>query len=307
MNLIKLTTCFLLSAMGTLMLKAQPVASFSADKTSGCSPLTVVFSDLSSGSPTSFEWDFGNGNSSIIQSPSATYVNPGTYTVSLKAGNASGNNTVTKTALITVFKNPLANFTMSSTGGCAPLTVNFTSTSVPGTGAITKYLWDYGDGNLDNGMATTPSHTYVSSGIRSLSLTVTDANGCQNTVTKVNAINVTQTHTVNFSGDKLVSCTAPLTCTFTPTVAPAGTYTYEWSTSNGLTSSQKNPALTFSAPGEFDVTLKVTNSTGCAETLTKAKMIAISNPVADFVQTQAFCDGSFASFTNTSTRHIHGP
>lgn len=300
MNLIKLTACFLLLTLGTI-LGAQPVANFSVDKTSGCSPLTVAFTDLSTGSPTAFEWDFGNGNTSVIKSPSATYTNPGTYTISLKASNASGNNTITRTALITVFKSPVADFTMSSTGGCAPLLVNFTSTSVQGSGAINKYVWDYGDGNLDNGTATTPSHTYVSSGVRTLSLTVTDVNGCKSTITKTNAINVTQTHTVNFTGSNVVGCSPPLTSTFTPAVTPAGTYTYLWTTSNGLTSTQQNPSFTFTAPGEYDVTLKVTNSTNCSETVTKAKMVAIPNLVADFTQTQLFCDGNFASFTNTST------
>lgn len=283
------------------VLLSQPVANFSAAKTSGCSPLSVSFTDLSTGSPTSFEWDFGNGNSSVIQNPSATYITPGVYTVTLKAINASGNNSVTKTAYITVFKNPVANFTISNTGGCAPLAVSFNSTSVQGSSPITKYLWDYGDGNLNDGTATSPSHTYTLSGSRSLSLTVTDGNGCQHTATKTNAINVTQTHTVNFTGSNLTSCTAPLSSTFTPTVSPAGTYTYLWTTSNGLTSAQEKPSFTFTNPGDFDVTLEVTNAAGCSEKATKVRIAAIPNPQADFIPKQTFCDGSNASFTNTTT------
>ena len=74
---------------------AQPTAAFSGTPLSGCSPITVTFTDQSSGSPTSWLWDFGNGNTSTLQNPIAAYPTPGTYTISLTATNGGGSNTLT--------------------------------------------------------------------------------------------------------------------------------------------------------------------------------------------------------------------
>ena len=81
-----------------------PTADFSATPTSGTAPLAVNFSDLSSGSPTSWAWDFDNNGvvDSTVQNPSIVYANPGTYTVKLTVSNASGSNAKTKTGYISV-------------------------------------------------------------------------------------------------------------------------------------------------------------------------------------------------------------
>lgn len=79
-----------------------PTASFTASPTSGTAPLAVKFTDTSTGSPTSWAWNFGNGTTSTTQNPSATYSTAGTYTVTLKASNAAGTSTAaTKTITVT--------------------------------------------------------------------------------------------------------------------------------------------------------------------------------------------------------------
>ncbi len=80
-----------------------PVANFVGSPSSGTAPLTVNFTDQSSGSPTSWIWDFGDGvGTSSQQNPSYTYQNPGSYTVSLTATNAYGSDAETKANYITV-------------------------------------------------------------------------------------------------------------------------------------------------------------------------------------------------------------
>jgi PKD repeat protein len=152
-----------------------PVADFSGSPTSGTAPLTVAFSDRSTGLPRSWTWDFGDGTGSTSQNPSHTYNTAGTYTVTLTASNAAGSDTETKAGYITVGAStapPVADFTASPRSGTAPLAVSFTDLS---TGSPTSWAWSFGDGTT----ATTqnPTHTYSASGTYTVSLTVTSGNG----------------------------------------------------------------------------------------------------------------------------------
>jgi len=79
-----------------------PIPNFTATPTSGNSPLTVQFSDTSTGSPTSWSWNFGDDSTSTEQNPSHTYTSVGTYTVALTATNAYGSNAKTVANYITV-------------------------------------------------------------------------------------------------------------------------------------------------------------------------------------------------------------
>jgi PKD repeat protein len=126
-----------------------PVADFTAAPTSGTAPLTVTFTDLSTNSPTSWLWDFGDGGTSTDQNPSHQYTAAGTYTVTLTATNAAGSDDETKTGYISVsapLEPPVANFNVVLDGdgkmphGKAPVTVSFTDAS---TGTVGTYLWEY--------------------------------------------------------------------------------------------------------------------------------------------------------------------
>ncbi len=87
----------------TASLKA-PVAAFSASPVSGKAPLKVQFTDKSKGSPTSWNWSFGDGTLSIVKSPTHKYTKPGKYTVGLKVKNAAGSDTAKKFGYIKVKK-----------------------------------------------------------------------------------------------------------------------------------------------------------------------------------------------------------
>jgi PKD repeat protein len=81
---------------------SPPVADFVGTPTSGTAPLTVDFTDLSTNSPTSWYWTFGDGGTSTNQDPSYEYTSAGTYTVTLTATNAFGSDDETKINYITV-------------------------------------------------------------------------------------------------------------------------------------------------------------------------------------------------------------
>ena len=79
-----------------------PTASFTGSPTSGAGPLTVNFTDQSTGNPTSWSWNFGDGGTSTQKNPSHTYTAPNTYSVTLTASNAGGSNTFTRANYIVV-------------------------------------------------------------------------------------------------------------------------------------------------------------------------------------------------------------
>jgi PKD repeat protein len=90
----------------SVTLPTSPTADFSASPTTGSTPLAVSFTDSSSGNPTDWSWDFGDGTTSTAQNPNHTYTSPGTYTVSLTASNLAGSDTKTRVDYITVAQPP---------------------------------------------------------------------------------------------------------------------------------------------------------------------------------------------------------
>jgi PKD repeat protein len=190
----------------------SPVADFTGTPLTGTSPLTVSFSDASSGNPTSWSWDFGDpgsgaDNTSTLQNPSHTYSGDGSYTVKLTATNATGSNTKTRTGYVKVGAVPTASFTATPTSGAAPLIVSFTDTS---TNNPTSWTWDFGDpgsGGANTSALQNPSHTYNGGGTFTVKLTVTNASG-SDSITQTGLISVTSsetTLTLNPTADSYVS------------------------------------------------------------------------------------------------------
>ena len=153
----------------------EPLAAdFNAEPRTGTAPLQVAFTDLSTGSPTSWLWDFGDGSTSDEQGPTHTYTTAGTYTVSLTATNGGGTDTKTEADYVTVAAPPApsADFAGSPLTGNAPLPVTFTDLS---TGSPTSWSWDFGDGTSSTSQS--PTHTYATAGRYTVSLTATNAGG----------------------------------------------------------------------------------------------------------------------------------
>ncbi|MDB9990587.1 PKD domain-containing protein [Flavobacteriales bacterium] len=84
-------------------------ADFSSIDSTFCQGTSVTFTDLSTGTPTSWSWDFGDGTTSILQNPTHIYASAGTYDVSLAVNTSNGSDSETKTGFITVNINPNIN------------------------------------------------------------------------------------------------------------------------------------------------------------------------------------------------------
>ncbi|MFH0945366.1 MAG: PKD domain-containing protein, partial [Planctomycetota bacterium] len=164
-----------------------PIANFSGTPRTGTAPLTVNFTDLSTGgSSTSWYWTFGDTATSTLQNPSHTYTSYGDYTVSLTATGPGGSDTETKIAYISVDEPaPVANFSATPLSGNAPLLVSFTDQSTGGS--VTSWLWAFGDGATST--VQNPTHTYTKSGPYTVLLSVGGPGGSDYEI-KVNYISV---------------------------------------------------------------------------------------------------------------------
>jgi PKD repeat protein len=251
-----------------------PVAQFTGSPTSGCEPLTVNFTDQSTGEIDTWSWTFGDGGTSTAQNPPHQYVNAGDYTVSLTVTNGYGSDTESKTGYIHVGEAPVAAFVGSPTSGCAPLTVNFTDQS---TGDISTWSWTFGDGGTST--APNPSHQYWVPGDYTVTLNVSGTCGSDGE-TKTGYIHVDETLIAAFSGTPTSGC-VPLDVGFTD--ESVGNITsWAWTFGDGGTSAAQNPSHQYAAPGDYTVTLTVTGACG-SDAEAKTDYIHVDGaPVAGF-------------------------
>ena len=268
---------------------AQVTADFTVNNTTGCGSLQAAFTDASvttSGDIVDWEWS-GDLNASQ-QNPSRIFGTPGTYSICLKVTDSSGNtDEICKEDFITVFSLPIPDFTAAQPQGCVPLVVNFSDASQGVDAPITDWLWGLGGscGTVSNTTSEGPSCIYEISDNYSVNLTVIDANGCTNTVTKSDFVSVTPAPVADITGNNLVGCEAPHTASFINN-NPDSDILISWDFGNGNTFQGDNPpSVTYSIPGFYTVTAIATNiASECADTLV----------LTDYVQV-----GAFAEFTSS--------
>lgn len=278
---------------------SQLSASFTATPVSGCSPIVVQFTDQSTGNPLQWKWDLGNGVISFLQNPSTTYFNAGTYNVKLIVRNSSGADSITLSKFITVYPNPVVDFTASDTSGCFPFPVQFSDLSTTQTGSITNHSWDFGDG--DTSSLSNPLHTYASSGNFSVTLKVTNSYGCTRTFSKTRYIEIQGGVITGFTNSSPPKCTAPVTVNFNNSSAGPGTLTYTWSFGDGTNSDAADPVHTYSVPGSYSVTLVTTSSEGCSDTMEKINLITIGTIASQFSVPDTVCQNQAYDFVNTTS------
>ena len=150
-----------------------PVAAFTVSSTTGIAPLRVIFTDKSTGSPTSWSWNFGDGTTATQKNPVHLFTTTGTYNVNLTASN--GNGASSTSAQIVVSAKPVlpaAAFSASPLSGKASLTVIFADKS---TNNPTSWSWDFGDKTTST--EKNPVHKYAKAGKYTVSLTVKNTAG----------------------------------------------------------------------------------------------------------------------------------
>lgn len=296
----KLIFNFLFIIINLSLLRAQVIANFSSDKIAGCVPLLINFDNQSLGLDSlSFIWSFGNGNNSTITNPQAAYILPGKYTVTLIAFNDSVADTLTLIDYITVYPKPIVDFaTISPNQGCFPLKVKFENKSISDAG-IASSIWTLGDGNMS--FVTNPIYDYNESGFYSISLKVSDNNGCENSTFKNNYISVVEKPILDFITDKSFACDTPALIKTINLSENQDITTFNWFFGDATTSTSVSPEHSYENSGIYDITLIGTNQYSCSDTLIKEHIFNIGTLTAKFeLEKNIFCKGENITFYNSS-------
>lgn len=243
----------------TVTIATSPVVINASAGTSMCIGSTATLSATASGGNGNYTYTWlpvNTNNNIIVVSPSVTT----TYTII--AGDNCNN--IPDTAMVTVNVNALPHIliTASDSAGCPPLCVSFYSGNNP---SIVQNQWNFGDGTQSNTLGYV-THCYTTPGIYSVQLTVTDNNGCSNTLIKNNWINVHPVPVAAFSYSP-----QPISI-FNPVVnfinQSQGHNTSSWSFGDVANSfsNEESPVFTYSDTGLYHASLVVTNEYGCNDT-----------------------------------------
>ncbi len=268
-----------------------PVASFTT--TNQTCNNQLAFTNVSSGFGLSSVWNFGDGGTSSIYSPSHTYAGSGTYPASMIVYSLNGCSDTTMQN-VTVFPKPNAQFLFNT--ACATNTVNFTNNSSVSGGTITNNKWAFGDGT--SSLVLNPIHVYYNSGNYNVQLIVTDNNTCKDSLIKIETIYnlpiaifsaqaVCPGSTTNFNNSSTVIGST------------LSSYNWDFTTDGTFDNTTQNPGNTYPASGTYSVMLQVTSAQGCISSITNTVLVN-PNPVVSFSVTNN-CTGSNFSFVNNST------
>ena len=246
----------------------SPTAAFTSNKSIGCAPLLVNFTNSSSNFNNCM-WYFGNTNTSAANNPTTVFTAPGIYTVNLIVFGSNGQ-IDSSSQTITVVDNPVSDFSVSQTTGCAlDNSFQFTNTSV---NAI-SYIWDFGDGT--SSLDPNPAHTYINAGTYNVKLIATSLYGCQDIQIKNSLLTIYAKPVVNFTSNSTSTCNVNSTFNFTDNTV--GSNSWSWTFGNGVSSTVQNPTHQYSSTGNYSVTLIAGNSNGCYDTLSQSNFINIGS------------------------------
>lgn len=265
------------TANTSIIVYPDVISNFTAN-TPICSPSAATFNNLSLGA-TTYDWDFGDGNTSNLFSPTNAYINPGpasiNFTITLTATSSLGCVSIF-TQPYTVYPTPVATFTATPLTQTYPATtVTFTNTTV--NAASYTHIWDFGDGN--SSAAITPgAYVYGAWGIYTVTLIVT--NGfCSDTITQTITI-VPPPPVASFLG-VFAGC-RPLT--INPINTSQFATSYLWDFGDGIgTSTATNPTYTYYNAGNYTITLTATGPGGVVSVVGIDSAIVYDIPSAVFV------------------------
>ena len=240
----------------------------------------------------SITWDFGDGTTSTMLEAAHQYTVADTFIVRLTILDDNGCRSVVSKPVII---NPLPDPDFTIVRGCQNSTTQFLGFSRSAT-AISTYNWNFG--GAGGSSLANPLFIFPNAGTFNVSLTVTDTNGCINSISK--QLVISPQPIANFTVRN--GCFGNNTSfSNTSLIASGGSrlVSNAWDFGNGFTSVQTNPIYRYTVPGSYQVRLIVTDSSGCSDTVTKPVVVSPGS-VAAFEASKT-CIGQPTVFTNRST------
>ncbi|MAC95254.1 MAG: hypothetical protein CMC96_07115 [Flavobacteriales bacterium] len=261
------------SVTKNINVRERPTAAFSVASVCLNQPANFVDQSTANLDPiVSYKWYFGDGDSSSAQDPSHLYTAFGTFTVIQIVDN--GYCTDSDTLTVTVEEPPIADFSMDTTNGCSPLSVNFNNLS---SANAASFRWFFGDGSAVD-TTQNPTHTYMNNGTEDttyyIQLIARTTFGCADTIT--DSVVVSPLPLPSFTSDAVVDC-GPVEVNFTNTT-PGSNLNFYWNFGDSSAiSTQENPTHIFENKtlfiNNYTVSLIVESANGCRDTTSQIVQI----------------------------------
>lgn len=272
------------------------VANVCQENTSTFNNTTTISSANTPNTISNWLWTFGDGSNLTTQNATHTYVNSGTYNVTLQATSAFGCvNSLTQPTII--HPKPIASFT--AVNSCVGLNTNFANTSTTAVpDAITTWAWTFGDNTTS--AIQNPSHLFATENIYSNQLIVTTNNGCEDTT--VASVSIWPLPVINFTANNAcleMSTTLVNNSTISNTNTVNNITAWSWDLGDGNTLNTFDGSYNYTNPGNYNISLQGTSNNGCVNSLTLPVVI---NPKPNALFTSPnVCNGLNSSFTDAST------
>ena len=232
-----------------------------------CVSAPIQFSSESNAAISTYNWDFGDGNTSTEANPAHLFSGAGEYLVQLSVTDTAGCNNLFQDS-ITIYAEPQPDFQASAQGSiCSQKPVVFENTTVLPTAAT--FLWDLGDGTTST--EENPEHIYAADGEYIVSLQIEMA-GCL--VEKIDTITVNPGPLVDFNYND--DCFGQVV-NFENSSTGDFLQSFQWDFGDGTQSTQTNPNHSYDSAGTYHVELTALTSNGCDYTFQKEVVV---HPVA---------------------------
>ncbi len=281
----------------SIRIHSIPTAAFSA--TAVCRYDSVSFTQLSTNEelPLSYQWDFGDGGSSVLTAPRHKYGTSGNKLVTLIA-TSSYSCADTLSQFVNVYQEPTASFTINDRDQClSSQQFVFSDQSTAGTGGY-SVSWNYGDGNTGSG--DPGGHQYGTPGTYLIHLYLNSVVGCRDTA--LDSVTVNPQAIAGFLLNDNAQCENENIYLFADTsVISQGSLTRSWQTGDGTSYSDSSVTHHYADTGTFTLRLIQLSDAGCRDTVDKTIYVNPSPRAAFVINDSTQClGGNLFAFTNTT-------
>lgn len=292
------------------VIASDPMSDFTVNDTFPCIGQEIYFDELASGIELEYLWTFGDGTTSTEVNPYHTYTTLGTFNVKLKITDINGCVDV-----------ELKNFYIETDSAAVDLTANvlvancnyalIQFTALP-EDTVCSYYWEFGDGGTS--VEANPVYPYISAGVYSVGLTITNCNDCVGSVFKEDFITVPGPYGEITASDDTLCVSEEITFSIQVASTDSITLYYDNGDALGIDVPFADTLITYeityayNTAGTFLPVIVAVDTAGCISLLSLSDSIRVGNfPVADFsVSENAFCTGTVITFTDMSTNMSAG-